>query len=470
MLDRASVSHLTGAGDLLHHGRLQARRWWLRPPHGEGCEAFTEAGHASAAGVPRHLGSRRTSLGHGPRSAPPSMRMGPRRCDVQRSGRDPSGSASVSNGAHERPIERTPPPHHVGRPHRPRFHCRWTGGGGGRRSVVEQLPVAGARRRRPCRRRRAAVGEATRHRLVRHERQARPARRHRLHPRRVRSGGRHHRPRPAVVRRARRCGVVRAGRGLCIADDASCRTVHRRRSQPGRCRRRRRRTDGAAPRRPRRPAADRVVGRPTGGRRRRDAHRSRRDDCRADAERSPPLPRRGGSDDARCHRRRSRGAVGQHAFDRCSVAAQPDPACCRSAPSGRARRHRGRRAGRRSVLHSERRLLPHRHGHHRAAGRRSHMDADHRWVGRSADDVALRGPARPGADRVGHHADLRVERGGRQPDGHGPLAGCAPRPTLGGGRRQRRRRPGGRSLRRRLHVRLPRRGARWSRCVDRRSA
>ena len=138
----------------------------------------------------------------------------------------------------------------------------------------------------------------------------------------------------------------------------------------------------------------------------------------------------------------SRAAVALPTADRAR-----SPAC----PAGRA----GRRPRDDAVRHAERRLLPHRHRPHRAAGpHRGLHAADHR-DGRQRARAVLRRPPRTADDRARHHADVRVQRGRRTLRRQRPLARHAPRRPAPGGRRAARRRPGRRPLGRRLRVRVP---------------
>ena len=99
-------------------------------------------------------------------------------------------------------------------------------------------------------------------------------------------------------------------------------------------------------------------------------------------------------------------------------------------------------AGRHTVPHLDRRLLPGRHQPRHSPDRRRRLDADHRRSGRPAALAELRRPARPADDRADDHPHLRLQRGRRPLCRQRPLARRPVRRDHRSGRRPARSRPG----------------------------
>ena len=119
-----------------------------------------------------------------------------------------------------------------------------------------------------------------------------------------------------------------------------------------------------------------------------------------------------------------------------ALPAPADPA--RAFPDGLDRPGPGHHA----VPHPDRRLLPGRHPAHGAGGRPRRLAPDHRRRRRPRGHPHLRRPARDGPDRARHHADLRLQRGGRALRRRRPLARRPPhRPARPGRHRPHEGRP-----------------------------
>ena len=306
-----------------------------------------------------------------------------------------------------------------GRRARGRVRRARDGRAGGRH---QQRPaVTGARRRRPRGRRRAATCEGPRDRLVRHQGQGRAPRRHRHAARDLRARRRHGRRRPALEARDRRRRGVRRDRRLRIADHPPRHRVVRRAAEPGRRRRRRAGAGVAAP--PADPAGARTRHRHRS--RHRTRHRARLEP--AGPHRPAPIRDRVGRDRRRCRGRRCHRPAARGALRPRLAARVAHPAGRRPPAPDRSRRGAGRGRRRLTVLHAERRLLPHRHRPHRAAGLGRGLGARDRRHGRATVHDLLRRSARPRDRRVRHHAHVRVERDRRFAARHRPLARRAPR-------------------------------------------